>query len=332
MLMQAMVLESRGAPLVLRTLNVPRPAPGQVLVRVEACGVCRTDLHILDGDLAKPKLPLIMGHEIVGSVVECGEGVTGFVRGERVGLPWLGRSCGVCHYCTSRHENLCEAPAFTGYDLDGGYAGYTVADHRYCLHLPDSCDGAGAAPLLCAGLIGYRSYRLAGEAQALGLYGFGAAAHILVQIANSQGRRVHAFTRPGDEEGQTFARRLGAVWAGGSGELPPEPLDAAIIFAPVGALVPLALRAVRKGGAVVCAGIHMTNIPSFAYELLWGERIVRSVANLTRDDGRAFFDLIARTPVETTVETFPLTAANEALERLRSGKVQGAAVLVMDPA
>ncbi|HEU4455369.1 MAG TPA: zinc-dependent alcohol dehydrogenase family protein [Longimicrobium sp.] len=326
--MKAMVLDAPGRALRLAGVPDPVPGPGQVLLRVTACAVCRTDLHVVDGELPDPELPLIPGHEIVGTVIGWGEGVTGFSAGERVGVPWLGWTCGACAYCRSGRENLCPAARFTGYHLDGGYAELTVADARYCFPLPPAYGDAEAAPLLCAGLIGWRSLRMAGDAERLGIYGFGAAAHIVAQVARHQGRRVFAFTRPGDGEGQRFARGLGAAWAGGSDERPPEELDAAILFAPVGALVPAALRAVRPGGVVVCGGIHMSDIPSFPYGILWGERVVRSVANLTREDGREFLALAPAVPVRTEVETHPLEAANLALERLRTGQVHGAAVLV----
>jgi propanol-preferring alcohol dehydrogenase len=316
--MRAMVLDEPMRPLRQVELPEPQPGPGQLLVKVHACGVCRTDLHIADGELTHPKLPLVLGHQIVGTVV--GED-------RRVGIPWLGWTDGECRYCRSGRENLCDHARFTGYDLDGGYAEYAVADERFCFALPDGYLDFEAAPLLCAGLIGYRSLGLAGDAERLGLYGFGASAHIVAQVARHQGRRVFAFTRPGDEEGQAFARQVGAVWAGGSDEPPPEELEAAIIFAPVGQLVPLALRAVAKGGTVVCAGIHMTDIPAFPYELIWGERVLRSVANLTRRDGEEFLALALQVPVRTEVEVFPLQAANEALEHLRRGEVRGAAVL-----
>jgi len=327
--MRAMVLERPGSPLVRRELPLPRPRRGQLLVRVEACGVCRTDLHVVDGELERPRLPLVPGHEIVGRVVGVGEGVEGWQEGERVGVPWLASTCGQCRYCQEGRENLCDTPEFTGYTVDGGYAEYTVADQRYCFKLPGDVAAAEAAPLLCAGLIGYRSYRMAGEFTSAGIYGFGGAAHIVTQIAVRQGKRLFAFTRPGDEAGQRFARALGCVWAGGSDELPPEPLDAAIIFAPVGSLVVAALRAVRKGGTVVCGGIHMSEIPPFPYSLLWGERVVRSVANLTRQDGIELLDLAMAIPIRTEVQPFPLEAANEALAALRSGRVVGAAVLVV---
>jgi propanol-preferring alcohol dehydrogenase len=324
--MRAMLLDRPGSPLREAELPSPEPAPGQVLLRVRACGVCRTDLHVTDGELPDPKLPLVLGHQIVGEVVAGGER---FRPGERVGVPWLGWTCGACRYCTSGRENLCDRARFTGYQLDGGYAEETVADERFCLPLPAGFADLRAAPLLCAGLIGFRALRFAGGAERLGLYGFGASAHIVTQVARWQGRRVFAFTRPGDEEGQAFARTLGAEWAGESGASPPEELDAALVFAPVGALVPAALRALAKGGTVVCAGIHMSDIPSFPYELLWGERAVRSVANLTRLDGAEFLALAPKVPVRTEVEVFPLAAANEALARLREGKIRGAAVLAV---
>jgi propanol-preferring alcohol dehydrogenase len=307
---------------------VPKPAFGQLLVKVSACGVCRTDLHVVDGELPKPKLPLVPGHEIVGRVAALGEGVTGFKAGERVGIPWLGWTCGQCLFCCSQRENLCDAARFTGYTIDGGYAEYTVADARFCFRIPDGYSDAEAAPLLCAGLIGYRSLTKAGDAHRLGLYGFGAAAHIVAQIARHQGREVFAFTRPGDAAAQEFAKSLGAVWAGDSASPPPEPLDAAIIFAPAGQLVPQALRAVTKGGTVVCGGIHMSDIPSFPYSILWEERSVCSVANLTRRDGEEFLALAPRVPVRTEIEKFPLVEANEALLRLRTGRLRGAAVLM----
>ncbi len=319
---------------------MPRPGPGQLLLRVRACGVCRTDLHLVDGELPDPKLPIVPGHEVVGTVEAIGAGVLGVARGARMGVPWLGWTCGECRYCRAGQENLCDRARFTGYLLDGGYAEYIVADHRFCFPIPARFSDIKAAPLLCAGLIGYRSLRLAsdhlvGQASGLtiaklGFYGFGAAAHIVAQVAVHQGREVYAFTKPGDLEGQAFARRLGAVWAGGSDEKPPAELDAAIIFAPVGSLVPVALRAVRKGGVVVCAGIHMSDIPAFAYEILWGERIVRSVANLTRQDGIEFMRLAATMPLKISAQPYPLIQANTALSDLRSGKVHGAAVLTMN--
>lgn len=330
--MRAMVLDHPGRP--LRAADVPRPAPaeGQVLLRVRACGVCRTDLHIVAGELPEPKLPLIPGHQIVGTVVEGGAGAGRFTPGQRVGVPWLGWTDGACGYCGAGRENLCNNARFTGYQLDGGYAEYAAADERYCFPIPGGYSDEQAAPLLCAGLIGYRALRLAGAAARLGIYGFGGAAHIVTQVAGWQGRRVYAFTRPGDEAKQRFARELGAAWAGGSDALPPEPLDAAILFAAAGELVPAALRAVGKGGVVVCAEIHMTDIPSFPYELLWQERVVRSVANLTRRDGEEFLALAPRVPVRTEVRPYPLEAANEALAALRAGAVRGAAVLVVDGA
>jgi propanol-preferring alcohol dehydrogenase len=322
---RAMVLEAAGAPLRLAELPDPEPGRGEALLRVRACGVCRTDLHIVDGELTKPKLPLVPGHQIVGVVVS---GAGRFERGARVGVPWLGWTCGECRYCLAGAENLCDRARFTGYDLDGGYAELAVTDERYCFPVPDGYPDEQAAPLLCAGLIGYRSLRLAGDAERIGLYGFGASAHIVCQVAVAQGRRVFAGTRADDHETQAFARSLGAVWAGDAATGPPEELDAVIVFAPVGALVPAALRQVRKGGSVVCAGIHMSDIPSFPYELLWGERAVRSVANLTRADGDEFLALAPAIPVRTEVETFSLEAANEALDRLRSGALRAAAVLV----
>jgi propanol-preferring alcohol dehydrogenase len=326
--MQAMVLRRAGEPLVLETVPRPVPESSELLIRVAACGVCRSDLHIVDGELLSPKLPLIPGHEIVGEVVALGDGVDPSWLGARVGVPWLGKTCGDCWYCWHARENLCETPQFTGYTRDGGYAEYVVAEAAYCFRLPQELDDAAAAPLLCAGLIGYRTLRMAGEAERVGIYGFGAAAHIVAQVARHQGRRIFAFTRPGDTAAQEFALRLGAVWSGGSDEAPPELLDAALIFAPVGSLIPTALRAVRKGGVVVCGSIHMSDIPSFPYELLWGERAVRSVANLTRQDGDEFLALAPRVPVQTSVMTFSLDQANEALGLLRSGSLEGAAVLV----
>jgi propanol-preferring alcohol dehydrogenase len=326
--MRAMVLESPRTPLVLRARPVPVPGKGELLVAVAACGVCRTDLHVVDGDLTEPKLPIVPGHEIVGRVAAIGASVSGFSIGERVGVPWLGATCGVCPYCRSGRENLCDHPLFTGYTRDGGFATHTIADARYCFPLGEAGDDAEIAPWLCAGLIGWRSYRLAGEGAALGLYGFGAAAHILVQVARWQGRRVFAFTRSGDTAAQDFARSLGVVWAGGSEELPPELLDAAIIFAPVGALVPAALKAVKKGGRVVCGGIHMSDIPRFPYSLLWEERQVLSVANLTREDAREFLAVAPEAGVHAEVTRYPLARANDALSDLREGRLQGAAVLI----
>jgi propanol-preferring alcohol dehydrogenase len=328
--MRAMVLVEKGLQsLVEMQVAVPQPAAGQVLIRVHACGVCRTDLHIVDGELPDPKLPLIPGHEIVGEVVKTGADVERFAVGQRVGVPWLGYTCGTCEYCRSGMENLCDHPGFTGYTIDGGFAEYTVADQRYCFSLPDGFSDAHAAPLLCAGLIGYRSFRMAGDhPRRLGVYGFGAAAHIITQLAVHQGSQVYAFTRRGDAEAQDFARRLGACWAGSSDEQPPNVLDAALLFAPVGSLVPAALQAVRKGGVVVCGGIHMSDIPAFPYRWLWEERVIRSVANLTRQDGEELLALAAETSVQTEVTVFPLEQANEALNRLRAGQFQGAAVLV----
>lgn len=323
-----MVLQTVRQPLRLLERPVPNPGPSQILIRVRACAVCRTDLHIIDGELRGAKLPLIPGHEIVGVVREAGGDVRGFRIGDRVGVPWLGWTCGACEYCLTGRENLCDQGRFTGFTLDGGFAEYAVADQRFCFRLPNAFSDIQAAPMLCAGLIGYRCLSKIGDARRVGLYGFGAAAHIIAQVARCQGREVYAFTRAGDKAAQEFARSLGAVWAGDSGALPPEPLDAAIIFAPVGGLVPLALKAVRKGGIVVCGGIHMSPIPAFPYSLLWEERSVRSVANLTRADGVGFFALAPRVPVRMTVQTFPLDEANDALGLLRSGGLVGAAVLV----
>jgi alcohol dehydrogenase, propanol-preferring len=325
-----MVLTQPGTPLAATELPVPDPAARQLRVRVQACAVCRTDLHIVDGELAKPKLPLVLGHQIVGVVDALGTGVDAFAEGDVVGVPWLGWTDGECRFCRSDRENLCDRARFTGYDIDGGYAEYAVADSRFCFRLPDGYEPLQAAPLLCAGLIGYRALRLAGDASVLGLYGFGASAHLIAQVARWQGRRVFAFTRAGDAEGQEFARSLGAEWAGGSDEAPPEAMDAAIVFAPVGELVPTALRFLAKGGVVVCAGIHMSDIPSFPYELLWEERSIRSVANLTRRDGEEFLRLAPRVPVRTHVQAFPLAAANDALAHLRGGEVTGAAVIAVD--
>jgi propanol-preferring alcohol dehydrogenase len=325
--MRAMVLERQGEPLRLAELAEPAPAAGQVLLAVSVCGVCRTDLHIVDGDLAEPKLPLVLGHQIVGRVVERGEGAERFAAGDRVGVPWLGWTCGECRYCRSGRENLCDRARFTGYDLDGGYAELAVADERFCFPIPADYPDDQAAPLLCAGLIGYRAMRLVGEAERIGFYGFGASAHILCQLAAHQGRRVFVFTRPGDEEGQRFARSLGAEWAGGSDESPPEEIDGAIVFAPVGALMPAALRVSAKGARIISAGIHMSEIPAFPYEILWGERALGSVANLTRRDGEEFLELAPRVPVRTEVSTYPLEDAGAALESIRSGALHGAAVL-----
>lgn len=326
--MRAMVLEEIGRPLSLMERPTPLCPADQVLIRITACGVCRTDLHVFDGDLTAPNLPLILGHEIVGVVEELGDRVEGFEVGQRVGVPWLGGTCGECEYCKGDQENLCDHACFTGYQIDGGYAEFTLADPRFTFPLDPGLSDAESAPLLCAGLIGYRSLRMAGNALNLGLYGFGAAAHIIAQVARFQDRDVYAFTRPGDKVGQQFARDLGARWAGDSTESPPVELDAAILFAPVGALLPRALAEVRKGGVVVCAGIHMSQIPAFDYDLLWGERTVRSVANLTRQDGEEFLSLAPQIPLRTEVQTFPLEAANEALEALRAGDIRGAAVLL----
>ena len=328
--MRAMILDVPGEPLRVAEVASPEPGEGQVLLRVHCCAVCRTDLHVVDGELPDPRLPLIPGHQIVGTVERIGEHTDGFTVGERVGVPWLGWTDGECRYCLSGRENLCENARFTGYQIDGGYAEYALADARFCFPIPESFPDLQAAPLLCAGLIGHRSLRFAGDAERLGLYGFGASAHIVAQVAAHEGRRIFAFTSPHDEEAQEFARELGAEWAGSSEEAPPEELDAAIIFAPVGALVPAGLRAVARGGTVVCAGIHMSDIPSFSYDLLWEERSVRSVANLTRQDGLDFLALAPEVPVRTEVMPFPLEAANEALEALRGGRVRGAAVLVVD--
>ncbi|HSF04139.1 MAG TPA: zinc-dependent alcohol dehydrogenase family protein [Solirubrobacterales bacterium] len=335
-----MVLDQQGRPLEAREVREPEPGPGQVLVAVRACGVCRTDLHVVDGDLREPKLPLVIGHQIVGTVERAGEGAQRFAIGQRVGIPWLGWTDGECRYCRSGRENLCERARFTGYQLDGGYAERAVADERFCFPIPDGYPDLQAAPLLCAGLIGYRSLRFCGDAERIGFYGFGASAHIVCQVASHQGRRVFALTRPGDAETQRFALELGAAWAGdteGGSEVSepgeeglPEPLDAAIVFAPAGELIPLALRAVAPGGTVVCAGIHMSDIPSFPYEILWGERTLRSVANLTRRDGEEFMALAPQIPVRTEVAEYPLERANAALDDLRGGRVRGAAVLVVD--
>ncbi len=327
-MMRAMVLDAPGEPLRLETRPVPAPGPGEVLIDVAACGVCRTDLHIVDGELEQPVLPLVPGHEIVGRVRALGSGVGGLRVGDRVGVPWLGHTCGACSYCRRGAENLCDAPQFTGYTRDGGYAEACVADAHYVFRLPDGPDDAAMAPWLCAGLIGYRSLQMAGDARRLGVYGFGAAAHLITQVAQAEGREVYAFTREGDAAAQAFAREFGCVWAGASTERPPELLDAALIFAPVGPLVPAALAAVRKGGTVVCGGIHMSDIPAFPYALIWGERSVRSVANLTRADGEGFLEAAARASVRATVTTLPLAEANAALARLRQGDVTGAFILV----
>jgi propanol-preferring alcohol dehydrogenase len=323
-----MVLRSPGEDLELAELPDPEPARGQVAVQVHVCGVCRTDLHVADGELPDPKLPLVLGHQVVGTIGALGDGAERFTLGERVGVPWLGWTCGECRYCVSGRENLCERAVFTGYTADGGYADGIVADERYCVAVPDAYADVDAAPLLCAGLIGYRALRMTGEAERLGLYGFGSSAHLVCQVARHEGRRVFAFTRPGDDAGQAFALELGAEWAGGSDAMPPEKLDAAIVFAPVGALVPTALRALASGGIVVCAGIHMSDIPAFPYSILWGERSIRSVANLTRRDAEEFMDVAPRVPVRTQTTTYPLGDANHALEDVRGGRVRGAAVLV----
>jgi propanol-preferring alcohol dehydrogenase len=329
--MNAMVLEKAGAPLKSADLPIPEPADSEVLIKIEACGICRTDLHILDGELDRPKLPLVMGHQIVGTVERLGSGVTRFHSGQRVGVPWLGKTCQHCSYCMGGQENLCEQAQFTGYHIDGGFAEYAVANQQFAFPVAEGYPAVQVAPLLCAGLIGYRSLRLSADPQReqkrLGLYGFGSAAHILIQVARYRGTEVYAFTRPGDETGQAFARKLGASWAGGSDQPPPLPLDAAIIFAPVGSLVPAALRSVRPGGTVVCGGIYMSDIPAFPYSSLWEERIIRSVANLTRQDGEEFLELAAKIPVRTEVTTYPLSAANEALQALREGKHEGSIVL-----
>jgi propanol-preferring alcohol dehydrogenase len=325
---RAQILTAAHQSLIARDIAPPRPAAGEVLIAVKACAVCRTDLHIVDGELDRPKLPLVPGHEIVGTVVETGGEADRFRIGDRVGVPWLGWTCGVCEYCTSGRENLCDRARFTGYQIDGGYAELTVADQRYCFAIPGEFDDVAAAPLLCAGLIGHRTFRLAGEGERIGIYGFGAAAHIVAQVARYEGRQVFAFTRPGDVAAQDFARGLGAAWAGGSDEAPPEKLDAALIFAPVGALVPAALAVVKKGGTVVCGGIHMSDIPTFPYALLWEERAVRSVANLTRRDAEEFLALASRAGVKTVTRPYPLADANRALDDLRTGRLEGAAVLV----
>jgi propanol-preferring alcohol dehydrogenase len=335
--MRAMVFEEVGQPLALRDLPQPKPGRGQLLVRVNACAVCRTDLHIVDGELPNPKLPLILGHQIVGRVEEIGEAVpsslgirhSSFAVGDRIGIAWLGWTDGECVYCRSSRENLCDNGKFTGYNIDGGYAEFTVADARYCFHLPEDYDDVEVAPLLCAGMLGYRSYRKTGEARRLGIYGFGNAAHLIAQLAIYEKKEVFAFTRPGDKAGQESAKKLGAVWAGGSDEMPPEKLDAAIIFAPIGALVPAALRALAKGGVVVCGGIHMSDIPSFSYVDLWNERVITSVANLTRRDGEEFLKLAPRVPIKSEVKTFPLEEANTALEKFRRGQLDGTAVIVI---
>jgi propanol-preferring alcohol dehydrogenase len=327
--MQAMLFESKGKPLALVERAEPQPAAGQMLLQVSACGVCRTDLHIIDGELNKPKLPLVIGHEIVGKILKIGEGVKGFSIGQKVGVPWLGKTCGQCKFCLSDRENLCDHAQFTGYSVDGGYATRVVADSEFCFLLPDGLSDAEAAPLLCAGLIGWRTLKFAGDATRIGVYGFGAAASIVIQVAISQGREIYGFTRDGDLAGQEFARKMGATWAGGSSEMPPELLDAALIFAPVGALVPLALKACDKGATIVCGGIHMSDIPSFPYNDLWEERSVKSVANLTRQDAVDFLDVAFKLPVRNAIKTYPLADANQALDDLRHGRFHGAAVLTM---
>ncbi|MGE0225970.1 MAG: zinc-dependent alcohol dehydrogenase family protein [Acetobacteraceae bacterium] len=329
--MRAMVLARPGQPLRCESLAVPAPGPGQVLVKVHACAVCRTDLHVVDGELTQPKLPLVPGHEVIGTVVDTGPSATLFRPGDRVGIPWLGWTCGTCEYCRGGRENLCPAARFTGYQIDGGYGEFTVADERYCFPVDPGFSDAEAAPLMCAGLIGYRTLRMAGDARRIGIYGFGAAAHIAAQVARHQGRQIYAFTRPGDIAAQDFARRLTGGWAGGSDEMPPDPLDAALIFAPVGDLVPAALRATAPGGIVVCGGIHMSDIPSFPYAILWMERSIRSVANLTRRDAEEFLALAPKIPIRTEVTTYGIDQANEALDALRGGRVTGAAVLLPGP-
>ncbi|MEO6562485.1 MAG: zinc-dependent alcohol dehydrogenase family protein [Nitrosospira sp.] len=328
--MHAMVLDEAGQALNMRCLPCPQPGPDQLLVKIAACAVCRTDLHVVDGELPKPKLPIIPGHEIVGRVVSCGTNVPNFSIGERIGIPWLGWTCGQCRYCRSGHENLCESAKFTGYQIDGGYAEYTVADARYCFRIPDNYSDVEAAPLLCAGLIGYRALKMAGDAERIGIYGFGAAAHIVAQLLRYQGKKLFAFTRAGDTAAQDFAGRMGAMWVGGSDTIPPEELDAAIIFAPIGALVPAALRAIRPGGIVICGGIHMSDIPAFPYDILWREKRLVSVANLTRRDAEEFLALAPKVPIRVRTESLPLSQANTALTRLREGKLTGAAVLIPD--
>ncbi len=329
-MMRAMVLDAPGLPLRSAEIARPAPGPGQVLIKVTACAVCRTDLHVVDGDLKEPKLPLVPGHEVIGMVTQVGAAVTDLETGDRVGVPWLGSTCGECSYCREGRENLCDCAQFTGYTMDGGFAEYIAANGTYAFPIPDDYDDEAAAPLMCAGLIGFRAYRMVRDARRIGLYGFGAAAHIIAQVAGHEGKEIFAFTKSGDEKAQAFARKLGAVWSGGSEELPTDELDAAIIFAPSGPLLPLALRAVRKAGTVICAGIHMTDIPSFPYHILWGERTVRSVANLTREDAMAFLEVAPRVPVRTTTHPYALAQANQALDDLRAGRFDGAAVLVMD--
>lgn len=328
--MRAMILKRQKEPLEEVVLPDPEPESGQLLIKIHACGICRTDLHIVDGELTGPKLPIVPGHQIVGTVLEAGSEESNFSKGDRVGVPWLGWSCGKCEYCRSGRENLCDNARYTGYQIDGGFAEMCVADERFCFPIPEGYPDLQAAPLLCAGLIGYRAFRMAGDGRRLGFYGFGAAAHILIQVAGHQGREVYAFTRTGDAKGQKFARKLGASWAGASEDEPPESLDAAIIFAPVGKLVPEALRVTKKGGIVVCAGIHMSDIPSFPYSILWGERTIRSVANLTRKDGEEFMALAPEVPVRTEVTSYPLSKVNEALDDLRHGRFVGAGVIVVE--
>lgn len=327
--MRAMVLVKQKTPLILKELPTPHPGKGQILIKVRACAVCRTDLHILDGELTHPKLPLIMGHQIVGVVHALGEGVKDVSVGERIGVPWLGWSCQACRYCKTHNENLCDEARYTGYDLNGGFAEYCVADPRFCFPIPEDYSDTQAAPLLCAGLIGYRSYRMTGDAEHIGFYGFGAAAHLLIQLANYENKKVYAFTRDGDETTQASAREFGAVWAGGSSLPSPKALDAAIIFAPIGPLIPKALGDLAKGGVVVCAGIHMSDIPSFPYSILWGERMIRSVANLTRRDGKEFLELAVKVPIKTSIKTYPLEKTNEAIDDLRAGRLEGSAVIVL---
>lgn len=327
--MRAMVLEKIGKPLIFKEIKIPSPDSHQILVKIEACGVCRTDLHIVDGELPHPKLPLVLGHQIVGRVEKMGEKVSALSQGQRIGIPWLGSSCGHCPFCEKGKENLCDSSLHTGYQIDGGFAEYCVANADYCFPIPENFSSVHAAPLLCAGLIGYRAYRMAEDAQKIGFYGFGASAHILTQIAVFQKKEIYAFTREGDHQGQEFAQKLGAVWAGSSQQIPPEKIDVAIIFAPVGSLVPIALRALQKGGKVICAGIHMSDIPTFPYSILWEERSICSVAHLTRQDGWEFFQLISHIPIHTEVTTYPLEKANEALEDLRKGRITGAAVLTI---
>jgi propanol-preferring alcohol dehydrogenase len=327
--MRAMILEKQRQKLQLKDVSIPTPDGNQVLIKVNVCGICRTDLHVVDGDLTQPNLPIIPGHQIIGQVKQVGNNVTSVKTGDRIGVPWLGGSCGECHFCTTDRENLCDKAKYTGYQINGGFSEYCVADERFCFPIPENYPDLQAAPLLCAGLIGYRSLRMTGDTKRLGLYGFGAAAHIIIQVANYQNREVYAFTREGDTQSQSFAKKLGAKWVGNSGEIPPEKLDAAIIFAPAGELVPQALKAIDKGGIVVCAGIHMSDIPSFPYSILWEERTIKSVANLTRKDGIEFLELAPKVPVKTEVTSYPLEKANEALDDLRNGRFNGAGVIVV---